>query len=59
MILLQADVPALQGVFASNAAAAEPEPTPEPVEQKPLKPPEPVSKWTLGDYGSDEDADAK
>ena len=60
MVAAQAEVPLISGVFAANAPPpAEPDPTPEPIELKLLKPPEPVSKWSLGEYGSDDDAQAK
>ena len=55
---LQAEAPPLEGVFAVNPEPPDAEPIAEPVEQKPdLKPPAPVSKWSLGDY--DEPADDK
>ena len=56
---VQAEPPPLEGVFAVNPEPVEAEPPQEPVEIKleEQKPPQPVSKWTLGDY--DEPADDK
>ena len=57
-ILMQAQPPPLEGVFAVNPEPLDADPAPEPVEEKPdVKPPQPVSKWTLGGY--DEPADDK
>ena len=57
-LLMQAEPPPLEGVFAVNPEPPDAEPAHEPVEEKPdTKPPQPVSKWTLGDY--DEPADDK
>ena len=57
-LVMQAEPPPLEGVFAVNPEPPDAEPAHEPVEEKPdIKPPQPVSKWTLGDY--DEPADDK